>query len=375
MTRILRTIPLLYRNLLSRMAGFVSEREGTLWSAAVIGVVLIGSILSWRFWDKLGGNAESFSTTLRNVALVIGGVAAILLALWRSRVSERQTAIAQRQNETAQHQAEIARNSLLNERYQRGAEMLGSEILSARLGGIYALQQLAADYPEQYHLRVFRLFCGFVRQPTRDNGVEVASGTNGKHEGDPQTLRADVQDVMQAIIARSHAGIDLERRDAFKLYLRDANLSNLQLQTANLAGAWLTNANLSCAVLPHADLSYARLRIANLSGARLRNADLSEAVLWGANLSGAVLQDANMSGTDFCGTGARSPIYRTPVQALTQAQLDCACADRDNPPKLSGLLDAETGKPLVWRGKTLTRKTGTIPGSDDGAGPMSVGLT
>ena len=141
MTRILRTIPLLYRNLLSRMAGFVSEREGTLWSAAVIGVVLIGSILSWRFWDKLGGNAESFSTTLRDVALVIGGVAAILLALWRSRVSERQTAIAQRQNETAQHQAEIARNSLLNERYQRGAEMLGSEILSARLGGIYALQR------------------------------------------------------------------------------------------------------------------------------------------------------------------------------------------------------------------------------------------
>ena len=104
-------------------------------------------------------------------------------------------------------------------------------------------------------------------------------------------------------------------------------------------------------MFPNADLSYARLRIANLSGARLRNADLSEAVLWGANLSGTVLQNANMSGADFCGIGARSPAYSTPVHGLTQAQLDEARADRDNPPKLSGVLDDETDKQLVWRGK------------------------
>ena len=33
-----------------------------------------------------------------------------------------------------------------------------------------------------------------------------------------------------------------------------------------------------------------------------------------------------------------------------QYQLDAARADPDNPPKLDGVLDAETGKPLVWRG-------------------------
>ena len=342
---------MLGRSLLLRIASFVREWEGALWLAVTIGVVLAGGILSWRFWGKLGGDTESFSTTLRNVALVIGGVAAILLALWRSRVSERQAAIAQRQNETAQGQAEIARHSLLNERYQRGAEMLGSEILPARLGGIYALQQLAADYPDQYHLRVIRLFCGFVRHSTRDAGIGVPTGTNGEPDSEPRTLRADVQDVLQTIVARSQAGFDLERREEFKLYLRDANLSNLQLQTGNLSGAWLSNADLSCAVLPKADLSYARLRIANLYGARLRNADLSEAVFWGANLSGAVLWNANISGADFCGIGARSSAYRTPVHGLTQTQLDEAHADRDNPPKLSGVLVAETGKPLVWRSR------------------------
>ena len=136
-------------NSLVRIRRFLRDREGELWLAGVIAAVLVGGILSWQFWVKLGGHSESFSTTLRNIAIVLGGVAAILLAVWRSRVSERQT--------------DIARHSLLNERYQRGAEMLGNEILSARLGGIYALQQLAADYPGQYHLRVIRLFCGFVR--------------------------------------------------------------------------------------------------------------------------------------------------------------------------------------------------------------------
>ena len=131
---------MLGQNPLFRVARFMKEWEGALWLAGAIGVVLVGGILAWSFWDKIGGDAESFSTTLRNVAFVIGGVAAILLAVWRSRVSERQAAIAQRQAETAQRQAEIAQHSVLSERSQRGTEMLGSEILSVRLGGIYALQ-------------------------------------------------------------------------------------------------------------------------------------------------------------------------------------------------------------------------------------------
>ena len=102
--------------------------------------------------------------------------------------------------------------------------MLGNEILSARLGGIYALQQLAADYPGQ--LRLIRLFCGFVRHPTRDNVIDVPTGTNGEQDKGPQTLRADVQDIIQAIDTRSQAGIVLERSEQFKLYLRDAELSN-----------------------------------------------------------------------------------------------------------------------------------------------------
>ena len=45
--------------------------------------------------------------------------------------------------------------------------MLGNELLSARLGGIYALQRLAGDHPDEYHMQVIELFCAFVRHPAQ----------------------------------------------------------------------------------------------------------------------------------------------------------------------------------------------------------------
>ena len=122
-------------------------------------------------WNWLRSGAEEQepnSTTIRNAGIVIAGFFALGFALWRGLVAERQAAAAQRQAETAerqaetalrqtetaqrqvetaQRQAETAQQGLLNERYQRGAEMLGHEVLAVRLGGIYALQRLARGTP------------------------------------------------------------------------------------------------------------------------------------------------------------------------------------------------------------------------------------
>ena len=53
---------------------------------------------------------------------------------------------------------------MLNERYQQGAEMLGSDVLAVRLGGIYALQRLAGEHPQQSHIQIMQAFCAFIRQ-------------------------------------------------------------------------------------------------------------------------------------------------------------------------------------------------------------------
>lgn len=324
-------------------------KSGFFWFVLTALVLLVVGLFvtcwQWEWLRSNGSEAASNSDTLRNAGLMLGGVLALIFALWRGWVAEQQSA-------TARRQADIAQQSLLNERYERGAEMLGNDVLSVRLGGIYALRRLAEDHPEQYHILIIELLCAFVRYPTKDSNVERPP--NLHHELEHfMTLRADVQEVMQAIGSRSPSGIALERSRGFKLYLRDAQLAYLQVQGANLSRAWLTNANLSKAVLPDADLSCARLRQASLSDANLRRADLSNAKLWCANLSRANLQNVNLSGTDFCGIDANSEEYEGAGRGLTQAQLDLARADPGNPPKLDGVCDAETGEPLVWRGRPL----------------------
>ena len=135
-----------------RVKCWLDRWEGRLWTGAIAMVLAIGALLSWFFWEDINDGNDSLSTIIRNLALVIGGTIAVLLAVWRSRISERQATAAQDHAETAQRQAETAQRGLLNERYQRGAEMLGSKVLSVRLGGIYALGRLAEEHPEEYHI-------------------------------------------------------------------------------------------------------------------------------------------------------------------------------------------------------------------------------
>ena len=295
----------------------------------------------------------------------------------------------------AYRQADTAQQGLLHERYQKGAEMLGSELLSVRLGGIYALQHLAEDHPGQYHIQIMRLFCAFVRHPTMAASAQAKSSPGRKYP----RLREDVQAVITAIAGRSQAGLDYEKtKESFRLDLQNAyllgvnlyganlsganlhgvnleganllvanlsgadltlaNLHHANLNSANLSGSRFLGANLSHVVAQHADLSSADFGSANLSHAHLEWANLSSANISIADLSDAELQETNLSGARI-GKGTRvtysdPPVSEVVFARLTQAQLDEAKADPDNPPKIDPVVvDAETGKPLVWRGKLL----------------------
>ena len=286
------------------------------WISTIAFVLLVGILLSARYWDELRGSEESLSATIRNIGLLIGGVIAAILAMWRSVVSERQ--------------ADIAEKGMLGERYQKGAEMLGSDVLSVRLGGIYAIDRIAKEHPEEYHIQALELLCAFARHPTKNEQVEV----NIKEGGEGRRLREDVESAMRAIASRSGSAVAIEDQEDFALYLRDAELSNLHLrvQNANLVNAWLVGAK----------LPYAWLESANLSNAILRNSDLSHARLWDANLSGTDLDDADLTGAELYKANASvvnlsaADSKRISVRGLTQSQLDQACADPDNPPKLVG---------------------------------------
>ena len=291
--------------------------------------------------------------------------------------------------------------------------MLGSDVLSVRLGGIYALRRLAAEHPEQYHIQIMELFCVFARHTANGSNQPLDSETT------PADPSPDVQAVMDAVGARRENEINLERLEGYRPDLRrvvlsrvslgKANLSNARLSWACLKQAALVEANLADAILNQADLTGATLGGTNLIGASLRRAILQSAVFWnlpgplrfityydaslegkvltadlsaarldhsdlsgaslqGSNmssadltnaiLSGANISDANLSGAILVGADLSGVILSenggVPVTGLTQRQLDEARADPDNPPTIpEGMVDIETGEPLVWRGKPL----------------------
>ena len=278
--------------------------DWVLWTIAILIVLAIGGTLSWTYWEDLHGDQDSVSTTFRNLGLLIGGFIAILLAVWRSIVAERQ--------------ADTAQQSLLNERYQKGAEMLGNDILSVRLGGIYALERLAAENPDHYHIQVMKLFCAFVVQASQERCEGALKGP-----GSLARTQMDTQAIMDAIRNRKKVGIRLERTNEMRLKLGSACLGWLDLRNADLTGANLMDADLSRAELAGADLSHACLLSTNLTGTSF------------------VLKpdDEQDKGKTIVATG------------LTQASLDGACADPDKKPILEGVVDAETGQQLVWHCK------------------------
>ncbi len=382
----------------------------------IAGLILsgLGMALGWDWLRSGAAEKEPNSTTIRNGGIVIAGIFALVFALWRGLVAERQAAASQRQaetaerqaetalrqTETAQRQVETAQQGLLNERYQKGAEMLGSEVFSVRLGGIYALQRLAEEHPEQYHVQIMQLLCAYVRNPTGQASIQVLRYEDGKPVYGP---REDVQAVMYAIGNRSDADMALERAaENFRLDLRNVplyhshlsnlNLSYADLESANLSGARLNGAKLysarlyrarlssaslddadfSYAFLTEADFSYASLSGTEFFNASLSRANLSNAILNGANfffasLDGANLSDAHLPSADLSNTHLRdADLTRTsfyevwlpdddpsPANGLMQGQLDQARSVADSPPLLEGVLDAETGEQLVWRGKPL----------------------
>ena len=298
------------------MTGNPAAQGNTFWWIAGIGLVLVtGLSLSWCYWEELHSDQESLSATVRNVGVVIGGVIAILFAVWRSIVAARQATTAQR--------------GLRNERYQKGAEMLGSKVLAVRLGGIYALARLAREYPEDYHVQIMSLLCAFVRKPPVVKTQDTCK-------------REDVQAVMAAVCARSAPQIEIEKKEYCPLGFVGADLSGV-----NFLEAGVRHLDLRSRKLTPANMERALLQGANLEGAVLAKANLKDAHLSGANFERACLIHANLTGADLKG-----------CKGLTQEQIDEAVADPpDNPPDLTDAVDDNTGEPLVWRRRE--RETGT----------------
>ena len=339
-------------------------------------VLITSIIISIEYWEWMTA-PRSGSAWVRDLALAAAAVVGLPVALWRSFVAERQV-------DTLRQQTEIARGGLLSERYQRSAEMLGSDQVWICVAGITGLARLAQNHPDDYHIPVMELLCDFVRHSSRraeDGEHEEEHDKQDGHESEifpspPIKVRA----ALRAIGSRNDTRINIEEQAGYKLNLEGSDLRGQNLTGLNLTKARFKSANLSGCVLSFANLSEADFLLANLSeaGASEANfvkcnlycanmvnidasplADFSDAHLDFADLAGARLAGAKFYGATFRNTNVSGAVfyeqmqqYRTAAEGLTQKQLDAAATRQgDEPPRLGQLTDHETGQRIHWHRK------------------------
>ena len=138
-------MPLFRRvNDLSKRAALLAEAGMAPLAILALAAVIVVSVF---FWDE--------TEDIRNVGLVVAAVIALPVAIWRSRVAERQ--------------ADTAHRDLLDGRFQHAVEMLGSSLPAIRVTGMNALRRLAAEYPDSYGGRVEELFDALRQFPVEDD--------------------------------------------------------------------------------------------------------------------------------------------------------------------------------------------------------------
>jgi hypothetical protein len=261
-----------------------------------VGVVAVGiGVVALVAWDlvvalNLPDGRDKFRAELLGLliplAAVIAGAGA-LLNFVNSRTANRE-------------QLELSRRGQLTERFGRAIDQLGKgdmgEGRDIRIGGIYALEQIARESAE-LHPPVMEVLTAFVREHRPWSG-EPALDRSGK-------LPADIQAALTVVGRRNpeqdYGSIDLSSTDLGQADLFRANLQGAFLFRANLQGASLWQANLQAAFLRDADLQEAYLRDANLQEADLMGANLQRADFWGTDLWGADLSGANLQGVNLQG--------------------------------------------------------------------------
>ena len=238
----------------------------------------------------------------------------------QTMATEESTRATEKSTSVAQNNVRVAQEGYLTEGFARAIEQLGDTEMAIRLGGIYALEQIAKD-SEKDHGRIMEVLTAYVREKAP------------RQEEDPQPAPAPLPTDMQAILTvlgrRETTGKNrgTDRLDLSHTRLTRANLSGAELGGANLYEADLRGVDLRAANLSEADLTRAILggvplppeapqddafllsptnldgvwppQPVNPSAVNLRGAELSRANLGGATLTWADLSDANLSGASL----------------------------------------------------------------------------
>lgn len=228
-------------------------------------------------------------------------------------------------NQDNREQRQLQIQAQASDRLAKDVEQLGSSQLATTLGGIYGLERLMNDSPDDQHT-VVDILAAYVRDTSRKRSKQTVPTS-------PEKLRAWTP--MPPNTQLQAALTVLGRQPINDDYYWEVGLAPVDLTGADLTGADLTDATLTHADLRDANLTGADLTDANLTDANLTHGNLTHATMVGANMPNADLTDATLTYADLTGTyitmldenGVPVPIGENPPVGVDLAHVDLTGAD------------------------------------------------
>jgi len=232
----------------------------------------------------------------------------------------------------------LNRRGQATDRYTRAIDQLGNEKSDVQLGGIYGLERLADESPEDAP-QIIEVLSAFIRE--HSPAVPVVDDERGEE----RELQRPGAPVIAAFRVLARRGPDetpgtrfldlsatrlefVEVNDAWLPYTRlpRAQLMHASLHAANLKACDMSEADLTFAKVTEADMTYVDLRGARLYGAELRVNDFRAAALEKANLETADLAYSDLGNARLTGANLGAATLRQ-VRAENANLVDAQLSD------------------------------------------------
>jgi Pentapeptide repeats (8 copies) len=303
--------------------------------AGVLGLLWVVLVAAppWFVHDRSLEGLKAQNDVRTTLLQGLGGVVLLVGAYF----TYRQVMNSREQLAHSREQLQVAQQGQITERFTRAIDQLGHAQLDVRLGGIYALERIARDSPDD-RPTIGEVLTAFIRShapwPPRLPGQYVAAAPMGEVP-ELQVRAADVQasltvlgrggfalravvpgrevftlpgvaevrldpqvmlfaldrDDVFAVPGVAEGRLDLHAVDLRRASLRGAHLEEAYLGGAHLEEAYLGGAHLEGAILIGAHLEGATLVLADLEGAHLEGAHFEGATLAGAHLERALADE------------------------------------------------------------------------------------
>ena len=256
-------------------------------------VRIIGNESHWLD-DWLGTDQKSNAKyqTLRSLALLSAGLGGLLGLFISNRRAKAQAESVKEQAKSVDAQVKANENTT----FHGAIKHLGDLSASVRLGGIYALYDLALSKPKKRLKNIIEILSAHVRATTQEE--EYQKKYKKKPSDEISSLLKLLSNLNIKYLSENEEG------KWYPLDLSNAYLCGVILQEVDFSHAIFTRSNFSCANLEESHFEDADLEESHFEGAFLykshfERADLKESCFEGANLLQSHFEGANLLQSHF----------------------------------------------------------------------------